>query len=238
MRLGNRKRICIRCGSVGKRRVFLCLIFLFIGFLFLGGALYFLKTVRPMMAELASSKARILVTEAVNETVEELFRQEHVSYSDIICMEKDETGKVRAVQSNLLGVSRLKAKLALAIQQKIEEISETELSFPLGSLSGCDFLAGMGPKLSLRLMPYGDAQTEFVSHFEQAGINQTRLCVELCVKTNLALLMPSLHTACSVENTVPVLQSIIVGEVPQSYFDVDREGGNVAEDALELAPNP
>ncbi len=236
MRLGSRKRVCIRCSYSGKRRFSAILLLILIFFIIIGAGLYFLKTIRPVMAELASSKARFLVMDAVDETVEEVLQRENVSYTDIITLEKDAQGRICAVQSNLLGVSRLKAKLALAIQQKIAEVSETQLVFPAGSLSGCDFLAGVGPRISARFMPYGDAQTEFVSHFESAGINQTRLRVELSVKTNLALLMPTLHTACTVEDTVPILQTIIVGEVPESYFDVDREGGSAAGDALEFAP--
>lgn len=238
MRLGSKRRICFRTNRVNKKKVsgFLCFIFAIVALL--AGALYFLKSVRPVMAELAKSKAQYLAIDMIESAVAEIFREDPISYSDIVTLEKDSDGKIRALQSNLSSVNRLKADISLGIQQKIAELSETELLIPAGSLSGYDFFAGVGPRIRVTLLPYGDTRAEFESSFESAGINQTRLVVNLKVKTSLGLLMPTVNTTCAIESTVPVLQTIIVGEIPDSYLNVDREGGTPAEDALELAPSP
>ena len=229
MRLGSKKRIYIRSSHVSKRKFSCVLLFILISFLLISMALCFIKTIRPVMTELAKSKVRFLAADIIDETVSEFFQTENITYSDIISIEKDESEKICAVRSNLVGVSHLKAKIALAIQQKIANLPDTTLSIPVGSLSGCEFLAGVGPKIKITLMPYGDSQAEFLSSFESAGINQTRLCINLHIKTNLALLMPTVHTACEIEDTVPVLQTIIVGEIPDTYLNVggDFFGGNI-----------
>lgn len=236
MRLGSKRRICIRTNRVNKRKFSFFLLLIFLLVLLMCAALYFLKTVRPVMTEIAKSNARFLAIGMVDEAVEELLQTETIRYSDIITLEKDENGKICAIQSNLVGVSRLKAKLAPAIQEKIANLSKTRLTIPAGSLSGIDFLAGVGPDIPISLLPYGNSQTEFLSSFESAGINQTRLCVSLHVKMNLALLMPTLNTACVVEDTIPILQTVIVGDIPDSYLNVDRDGGSLTDDVLELAP--
>lgn len=237
MRLGSKKRICFRANRVNKKKAsgFLC--FVFVVVTLLAGVLYFLKSVRPVMTELARSKAQYLAIDMIESAVAEIFREDPVSYSDIVTLDKDADGKIRALQSNLSSVNRLKADISLSIQQKIAEVSDTELIIPAGSLSGYDLFAGVGPRIRVTLLPYGDTRAEFESFFESAGINQTRLVVNLKVKTSLALLMPTVNTTCAVESTVPVLQTIIVGDIPGSYLNVDREGGSPAEDALELAPS-
>ena len=139
------------------------------------------------------------------------------------------------MQSDLFEVNSLKTEIALDIQQKIAEASKADFKIPSGSLTGIDFLAGTGPYINFNLMPYGSAQVDFISSFETAGVNQTRLMVNLNVKTNFALLMPTVNTSCAVENTVPLFQTIVVGEVPESFFNVDRADESLIDDALDMA---
>ncbi len=236
MRLGSKKRICIRSNRVNKKKISVILCLILFCLILISGILYFFNTVKPIMIQLATSKAQGIAIEAVNQAVLEIFRQETVDYSDIVMIDKDSEGKIRAVQSNLAGMNALKADIALRIQEKTAALSEAELEFPLGSLSGQEVFSGMGPRVRVKLMPYGETQTQFESFFEAAGINQTRLTIQLHVKTNLALLMPFSNSACEIEDTIPVLQTIIVGEIPESYLNIDHEDESVKEDILDLAP--
>ncbi len=234
MRLGSKRRICVRISSERKRKwsAFLWLIFIFA--LCAATFFCFLKTVRPVMVELAKSKAQYLANQLIDKSVSEIFKTQPIKYSEIVRLEKDQDGNIRAVQSDLSEVNGLKTDIALSIQQKLAEISKTDLTIPAGSLSGIDFLAGTGPYIKFNLMPYGSTTVDFISSFETAGVNQTRLLVNLNVKTNFALLMPTVNTGCTVENTVPLFQTIVVGEVPDSFFNVDRADESLIDDALDM----
>lgn len=234
MRLGSKKRICFHISGERRRKWSAFLWLMFILALCAATFLCFLKTVRPVMVELAKSKATYLANQLINKSVSDIFKAQPIKYSDIVSLEKDENGNIRAVQSDLSEVNSLKTDIALGIQQKIAEASKTDLTIPMGSLSGVDFLAGVGPYIKVNLMPYGNTQVDFMSSFETAGVNQTRLVVNLNVKTNFALLMPTVNTSCTVENTVPLFQTIVVGEVPESFFNVDRADESLIDDALDM----
>ena len=154
---------------------------------------------------------------------------------DIIILIKNDDGTISAAQSNLAGVNKLKALLIQKIQEDILNTSVTEITIPLGTLLADDIFAGLGPYIHIPLMPYGISTIDFESEFEDSGINQTRLTINLNIKTNIELLIPTAHTSSVVSTTVPVIQTIIVGDVPGSYTNVDREGEAYEDDVLQLA---
>ena len=84
-------------------------------------------------------------------------------------------------------------------------------------------------------MPYGTAETNIITDFSESGINQTKLDVSISVKADLSILIPTIRKKSTVETTVPILQTVIVGSVPNSYTHVDRDGYAFEDDVLQLA---
>lgn len=187
------------------------------------------------MISLAETEAQHIAQRAANDAILKMFAKNGVSYSDVVVFEKGEDGKIVAAKSNLEGVNRLKAELTTMIQDYITEIDTAEITIPLGTVMGTDILAGIGPRFSVDFVPYGVTEVDFISNFENAGINQTRLTVDLSVKTDVGLVMPTASAGASVETTVPVIQTVIVGDVPDSYTNVERDGYEFEDDVLELA---
>ena len=77
-----------------------------------------------------------------------------------------------------------------------------------------------------------DANIRAVSstEFESAGINQTRHKIYLSLRTTVRLVIPSGARQVSLGSQVLIAESIIVGEVPQSYVQVPE-----MSDALNFA---
>ena len=236
MRLGSKKRIAIRMNHTKKRKCSLALCFILVFAILFAMIMYFLNSVRPAMIRLAKAEAEYLAIDLIQHSVSEVFAENPFSYTELVQIEKDAEGNICALKSDLAATNRIKADIALLIQDKIERMEFAEISIPLGSLSDIDMLAGVGPFIHVKLMPYGNARLEFLSSFEAAGVNQTRLCISLKVKTELALLMPTVNTIHSVEDTIPVFQTILLGEVPESYFQVESSDETIVDHALDLAP--
>ena len=70
--------------------------------------------------------------------------------------------------------------------------------------------------------------------FSHEGINQTIFEVEAEVTADVSVFMPTIRTSEKVCAKVPVISAIIVGDVPQSYTNVDRHGEEYEDDVLEL----
>ena len=97
-------------------------------------------------------------------------------------------------------------------------LSCTNLRMPVTSRSR--LLAGSGPSVRVKIVPAGAVTTEFVSEFSSAGINQTRHRIFLQVHTTVQMIIPTGTQSAAVSAHVPVAESIIVGDVPQSFVDV------------------
>ena len=235
MRLGDKKIIYIRKSRQSKRRFSFFLIVLLTVSVIIYSGIYFLDTVRPVIISNAKSKAHRIAQKAINDAVIKLLSNEEITYEDVINLKRSDDGIVVAAESNLEGINILKSKITMEIQDYISGLGTAEISFPVGAFFGTDILAGVGPKVSLEFMPDGMAEVEFLSKFEDSGINQTKLSIDLLVKTTVGLLIPGGDTNIEVKTTVPVVRTVIVGDIPGSYTNVERDGESYEDDVLELA---
>jgi len=198
------------------------------------GVLYCLYSLRPGVTALAKSRAKEIATTTVNRAVSEKLESENISVSDIVEFTYSNDGKITAASGNVARISKLKSDLALSVTEAIKSIPESELSVPLGSLSGVDILYGTGPKIPLTISPYGYAVADIKTRFSHEGINQTIFEVEASVTADVAVFMPTIRTSQKISATVPVISAIIVGDVPDSYTNVERHGEEYEDDVLEL----
>ena len=113
--------------------------------------------------------------------------------------------------------NRLQAEILKDILEKVSEVSTKELSIPIGTLSGSSLLAGRGPNISVRMQSVGSSTAVLENEFTSAGINQTKHRILLKVDVSVSILLPGFATAAKVSNVVTVAETIIVGDVPDSY---------------------
>ena len=191
--------------------VLLCLAFLL---------LFSLKAVgkfRPMLREMAVSRASNTVTRMVSETVNEVIADENTRYSDLISYEKDTSGHITALHSNMAACNRLQSLILDTAAARVEQIPAKELSIPIGNLTGLSLLAGRGPCIHVRMESTGAPVAHFENEFCSAGINQTKHQVILYIDVFITVLLPGIAASAKVSNAVPVAETIIVGTVPQTY---------------------
>ena len=66
----------------------------------------------------------------------------------------------------------------------------------------------------------GTVKTNFVTEFESAGINQTRHKISLEATASVRIVLPSGARTVSVQASALMAESILIGDVPQSYIQV------------------
>ena len=91
---------------------------------------------------------------------------------------------------------------------------------PLGAALGVSFLSGFGPRLEVQILPVGAVHTSFDTEFETAGINQTRHKISLEATASVRIVLPSGARTVSVRASALMAESILIGDVPQSYIQV------------------
>lgn len=93
-------------------------------------------------------------------------------------------------------------------------------------------LAGRGPGIKIRISSIGDVETDLRSEFTSQGINQTLHRVYLQVKCEVNILTPFDNISREITNQVLLMENVIVGNIPNSYYNLEGMNGN--SDALEV----
>ena len=90
-----------------------------------------------------------------------------------------------------------------------------------GSFTGFKLLAGRGPGVKIRISPIGSVETDLKSEFTEQGINQTLHRIYLDVKCSVNILTPFKDIEKTIVNQVLLVENIIVGHIPETYYSLD-----------------
>ncbi len=232
MRLGEKRRICIRNSAVKKRKFSLgLLVLLFITLLF-GGSVYFLKIVRPVMIELAISEVTTQAELAIHRVVGQMFKD--IDSRELVKITQLSDGTVSSISSDMSRVNELKATASIAISEEIASLGQIDIAIPIGTLTGYELAAGIGPRMPIQLMPYGSVTIGFQTDFTETGINQTLLSVNLTAKASVGIVIPSATMTEDVITDIPITQTVIVGKIPDNYVNIGELGENYESDMLDI----
>ena len=192
---------------------------------------------RPLLASLATTKVSNTVTRIVSEAVYQAIEDGEIRYDWLVTFEKDETGQITAVRSNMAAFNHLQADILDTILTRIDQVSARELSIPVGTLTGFSLLAGRGPRISVRMESVGSSEANFHNEFVSAGINQTKHQIILTVDVSVSILLPGFTTATKVSNSFIVAETVIVGSVPDTYTYFATEPDTYLEDTKDYILN-
>ncbi|NLO86262.1 MAG: sporulation protein YunB [Clostridiales bacterium] len=190
----------------------------------------FEQNLSQTVLDMAYARAYSIAIETVNRAVQKVI-EEGVGYDELITTQLDSQGRVTMLRANTMRMNEIATKTALMAEEELNSIENQTVSVPLGAAMGVRFLAGFGPRLSVQILPIGAVSTSFETQFESAGINQTRHKIFLSLRTTVSLIVPTGSQKVDVKSSIPIAESIIVGEVPESFVDVTDQ-----EDMLNLVP--
>lgn len=175
---------------------------------------------RPTLHQFAKAKARVLATEALTTAVA-LEIAEGIRWEDLYALRPDSSGKVVMVQPNTGEIDRLTSQVTLRVQELLSKISDTKIRIPLGQILGSNVLANVGPKIGISIIPIGTVTTKILSDFEQAGINQIRHKIYLEVTAHMQVVVPMVTATDNVVVQVPITEVLIMGDVPETYIQLE-----------------
>ena len=92
-------------------------------------------------------------------------------------------------------------------------------------------LSGRGPGIKIRISSIGNVETDLRSEFNAKGINQTLHRIYLQVKCQVSILTPFEDITKDISNQVLIMENVIVGIVPDTYYNIEGINSN---DALEF----
>ena len=186
--------------------------------LFLSAAGLFLK---DLSAQIAVSDASDLVTAQVNAVIASIMREGDFDGDYFVSFEKNDRGEVTAISSNMARVNALSAEILDRVIGATENRT-LNVEIPLGNLTGVSLLMGRGPKVPVKIIALTSSHVGFSNSIVTAGINQTKHQIKLEVTVDIDILIPWATESARVSTEVLIADTIVVGQVPGTYFNLQQ----------------
>ncbi len=184
-------------------------------------ALIFLDSkIRPIVKSVSSYQAKVYATIAINDAIKDALASENITYDKIVNVTFGENGEVSSIQTNMVALNLIKAKLTNTVSKRIAELEQQTIRVPIGTLLGGELFSGRGPRVEFRIIPAGFAQSQIKNYFDSAGINQTRHQIFLEMNVTITAIVPGYSVSTEVITNVCLAETVIVGVVPGSFTEV------------------
>lgn len=173
---------------------------------------------RLTIRDLAETSVKNATSDLANDAIAQQIENGNIQYDRIVYFEKDLNGRITALKTNIGEVNHLKTDILNIINGKILALDAADIGIPIGSLFLPEFFSGKGPTIPVRILAIRNSEASFTSNFCQAGINQTLHQLIMEVDVDAAVLVLGETSTFSVSSQVVVAETVIVGEVPDTFI--------------------
>ena len=202
-------------------------------FLILALSIWAFVGLRSRLWPVVRSRARTQVTntasDLINDAILKQIMEGQIQYDRIVFFEKDLNGRITALKTNMAEVNRLKTETLNLINDEILAQDSEHLGVSLGSLILPEFFSGKGPLIPVRILAIRNSDANFHSNFSEAGINQTLQQLSMDVIVDVTILVLGQTETFTVSSQMVVAETIIVGDVPATYFQTGGTYGTQRE---------
>ena len=173
---------------------------------------------RDVIKTLSQTQVRNSTSDLINDAIDRQIETGNIQYDRIVYFEKDLDGRITALKTNMSEVNRLKTDILNIINDEILALDTSDIGIPMGSLFLPELLSGRGPMIPVSIISIRNSDAAFESRFTEAGINQTLQQLTMTVSVDVVILVLGATQQFSVSSQVVVAETIIVGQVPDTFF--------------------
>ena len=179
--------------------------------------------------ELSESQIRNATSDLINDAIDRQIESGNIRYDRIVYFEKDLNGRITALKTNMAEVNRLKTDILNLINDEILALDTANITIPIGSLVLPEFFSGQGIGIPIQILSIRNSDGSFKSYFSEAGINQTLQQLTMDVSVDVSVLVLGKTESFTVSSQVVVAETVIVGQVPNTYLQTGGEHGSIRE---------
>jgi sporulation protein YunB len=179
------------------------------------------KSVLPYLSQTSEQNARSIVNNIVDSVVKEEFSN-NVGYDDLVSIEKGADGGIKSIETNIYNLNKLSERITGKVREKLSAVKEDDLSVPIGGVLGSSILSGLGPGVHMKLSMDSSLKISLKSEFLKVSEEQTYHRITLQIDTAIKLSIPFRGKTIDIINSIPVAETLIVGEVPAFYMNSDE----------------
>ena len=190
-----------------------------------------LDAISPIFNALCEDKAKSIATIISNNEATNVMKDH--TYDELFTIEKDNDGNITMIKSNVIPINEIISDVAVKIQNSINERGKENIKIAIGSFTGSKLLSGRGPGIPIKISSIGNVETDLRSEFSAQGINQTLHRVYLQVDCEVSILTPYNTISEKVSNQVLLIENVIVGKIPNTYYNLEGIDSSNVLDIIE-----
>lgn len=160
-----------------------------------------------------SSKSSIAVNNAV------IFSLNNNTYSDIITIEKNNSGDVSLISANSYTINKISREIIAKTNSVMSNIIDRGVPIPVLAFTGINVLSGVGRKVYFKSLTILKIDCNFSSNFQSVGVNQTlhSIYADVLIDVNIGFLF--YDNKRTIKSSVLLCESVIIGKVPNTYLN-------------------
>lgn len=201
---------------------FLLLLILICIFLFF----LFRSKYQTAIRSLSETQVKNSTSDLINDAIDKQIENGNIQYDRIVYFEKDLNGRITALKTNMSEVNRLKTDILNIINDEILALDTSDIGVPIGSLIFPEVFSGRGPSIPVQIMSIRNSDASFSSSFTEAGINQTLHQLSMHISVDVTILVFGRTNSFTISSQVVVAETIIVGQVPETFFQTGGKNGS------------
>ena len=180
------------------------------------------------LRQMIKVKSNNMFQDVVNDAVYKVCKQTKFKFTDISYID----GLVASINYNTNAINSFKAEI---VKEVSKNINKKDMIFKVFLSDGFKnvYFVNKGPSFDVRCIPYNAIKVECFSKFEDVGVNQSKNTIWIEISTDIYSSGLAFNTINSFSYSVAVSETIIVGEVPESYTNVSGDD-NVNDKVLNL----
>ncbi len=179
---------------------------------------YIEVNIRPALSSICEVQAKVIATKIINETVRQELNKDSIK-DQILEPSYDREGRINMIRTDAMVMNTISNNIAKNVQQKIAYLENQKFSIPLFTALDSQLMAGKGPNLNFSILHQGSVLVDFITEFEESGINQTRYKIYITVEVDISVISPVTTSNTAVKNNLLIAEIVIVGDVPDSYMN-------------------
>lgn len=185
------------------------------------------RQMHRVFMEYAANVCEDSAIQEINNLMQDEVFSDPETYENMVILERDSENHVTALRTDVIAIGQIKAELVNGLFERLEDLEQTTVEVPLGSVFAPNFFSGMGPVVDVGMAGLTQMEAEFVSAFSSAGINQTRHNIIIEIHAGFRILTPFGGENREIVSRYPVTDTVIVGTVPERYTYIDDLGSGL-----------
>lgn len=187
------------------------------------------KSIDPIFENLCRDRATKIATKILNEEATNVLKK--YEYKDIVSIAKNDENNI--LKTDVSIINEIASDLGLQVTNRLQNLANEKIKIPIGAIFGNKYLSGIGPGISINITPSGNVTTELKTEFKSQGINQTVYRIYLEVVCNEKILTSYNSIETKITNQVLLVETVIVGNVPETYYNLEGINKENSIDIIE-----